>query len=110
MCYEFYGIRMVQLDTGDWDRCMGLAEEFGWHPAGTAPPDDWQGSWDGGYYSNDLQMVEESDARALGEALLHGIANEEVRERDKPTKWPDGSLRRLRGFAEFARGGRFQIG
>lgn len=109
MCYEFYGRRVEQLDAKDWDLCRGLAEEFGWHPAGTTPPDDWQGSWDGGYYCNVEQMVEESDARALGEALLRGIANEEARERDKPTKWLDGSLRRLRGFAQFALEGRFQI-
>jgi hypothetical protein len=92
-----------------WRAVLELAIEYGWQPEGTAPPDDNSGTWSGDYFSNSFQQVTDSDARALGEALLRGIATEEARERDKPTKWPDNSLRRLRGFAEFALRGGFTI-
>ena len=110
MSYDFYANHGSQhLSNRGWNECFDLAIESGWHPAGTAPPEDRQGSWGGSYFSNDFQKVEDGDARALGEALLRGIASEEARERDKPTKWPDGWLRLLRGFAEFALRGGFTI-
>jgi hypothetical protein len=110
MSYDFFSHHGSQhLNNGAWSSCFDLAIEFGWHPSCTAPPDDCEGNWCGSYFSNNFQKVEDSDARALGEALLRGIATEEARERDNPTKWPDGWLRLLRGFAEFARRGGFTI-
>jgi hypothetical protein len=111
MGYDFHADHGYQsLNISAWSWCFNLAIEHGWQPAGTAPPDDFTGNWDRGYFSNDFQKVGNSDARALGEALLRGIATEDARERDKPTKWPDNSLRRLREFAEFALRGGFEIG
>jgi hypothetical protein len=109
MGYDFYGHGYECLNESGWSSCFDLAIKYGWQPAGTAPPDDCD-VWNGGYFSNDFQKVEDSDARALGEALLRGIAMEEARERDNPSRWPNDWLRRLRGFAEFAIKGGFLIG
>src|SRR5262245_23808019 len=104
-----------------WRLVLNLAIEYGWQPTGTAPPDHgWllagtaptdsdRLSWDGGYCSNDLQKVTESDARALGEALLRAVAVVCAQEREKPTRWPDDWLRRVSKFADFALKGGFVI-
>ena len=104
-----------------WRWVLNLAIEYGWQPAGTEPPDyGWllagtaspdgnDRSWDGGYCSNDFQKVTESDARALGEALLRAVAVLDAQEREKPTKWPDDWLRRVSRFADFALKGEFVI-
>ena len=87
MGYDFYAEHGNQsLNVSAWSRCFDLAVEHGWQPAGTAPPDDCTDKWDGDYFSNDYQKVEDSDARALGVALLRGIAAEEARERDRAYK------------------------
>ncbi len=52
----------------EWDECLKRAIEFGWTPEGTV--DNWSdyGEWDGSYYGNEMQIVTDRDARALGEA------------------------------------------
>jgi len=51
-----------------WRKCLDIAIAFGWQPAGTIAPPDYDGDWNGGYCSNDFQEVSDSDARALGVA------------------------------------------
>jgi hypothetical protein len=96
-------------DAG-WRAVLELAIEYGWQPEGTAPPDDNSGTWNGNYFSNDFQQVTDSDARTLAEALLRAVAALDARERERPTKWPDDWLSRVRSFAEFASKGGFLIG
>jgi hypothetical protein len=50
---------------------FGLAEMYGWTPAGTQPLADWDLSRpsDEGYFSNDFQIVTKNDALALATAL-----------------------------------------
>jgi len=61
-----------------WPRLLRMAfEHGGWKPEGTDAPglmDEngnpyFKGEWDGGYCSNDHQMISESDARNLATAL-----------------------------------------
>jgi hypothetical protein len=106
----------------EWNFVLRFGIEHGWQPAGTmAPPDycqqhgvqpadDLIGSWDGHYDGNDSQKLTDSDARALGEALLRGVAAAKAQEREKPTKWPDDSFHRVEKFADFALKGGFYIG
>jgi hypothetical protein len=111
MGYDFYaGHGRECLNDSGWSWCFDFAIKYGWQPAGTAPPNDYDGVWCKSYFSNDFQKVDDSDARALGEALLRGIPIEEARERDNPSRWPDDRLRRLREFAVFAMKGGFVIG
>ena len=106
----------------EWGAVLRFAIDNGWRPAGTLPReygqiDDVQSaeaegnsaSWRGVYGINDGQEVTETDARALGEALLRGVAAAEALEQEKPTKWPDDSFRRVKKFADFALKGSFYI-
>ena len=74
-----------------WPKLLGLAQRYGWKPAGTRSPKyywlaqdpgDWEppfdhnpaddydpADWKGGYFSNDAQQVTAADALALAEAL-----------------------------------------
>jgi hypothetical protein len=61
-----------------WARILYLAEDHGWQPAGTVSAYDHDDPnskyyipepWDGGYASNDDQMVTSNDARAFADAL-----------------------------------------
>jgi hypothetical protein len=53
-----------------WSFFLRLAEEYGWNPAGSVPPEGVQASeWDGGYDSNDGQRVTREDAAAMAAAL-----------------------------------------
>ena len=60
-----------------WNRALQLAKDYGWKPAGTTPPGDWDpdasGTWDGSYSSNDLQEVSAADGRALADALEEAL-------------------------------------
>src|SRR5439155_23608076 len=62
-----------------WFLMLALAERYGWHPAGTAAPDElavdagiWRGEpseWDGRYFPAYGQNVTEADAKGLAAAL-----------------------------------------
>jgi hypothetical protein len=106
----------------DWHRLLNQAIEYGWEPAGTEPPDcSWEleggtktaqensAVWGGWYCTNDFQRVTDVDARNLGEALIRFAAASEAQEREKPTKWPDDSLRNITEFAHSALKGGFLI-
>ncbi len=61
-------------DTFSWARLLRLAERYGWRPAGTLMPADelqyfTDGRWDGGYLTNDDQVVTAEDAGGLADAL-----------------------------------------
>src|SRR5262245_36340842 len=98
-----------------WRECLERAIEFGWTPEGTVASPDFPGDWQGGYGTNDWQLVTDSDARGLGEALLRAAAVlSAVRANEIPNdKWPEENLEseldRLRTFANFAIKGGFII-
>jgi hypothetical protein len=54
-----------------WRSCLTIAVAFGWDPAGTIAPTDWdhRTPWDGSYFINSFQEVSDEDARSLAEAL-----------------------------------------
>ena len=45
-----------------WGYCLNIAVAFGWQPAGTVAPPDYDGEWCGSYSYNDFQEV--TDARS----------------------------------------------
>ena len=123
MGYDLMGAHDTwRFQIGAWRPVLNFAIEHGWQPEGTKAP-DYCGlygmqpaeaeahrlSWDGGYYGNDWQEVTDSDARALGEALLRGVAAAEAQERKKPTKWPDDWFRNVEKLADFVLKGGFLI-
>jgi hypothetical protein len=63
-----------RFSLSDWCMCLERSIEFGWNPEGTVAPKEHVCEWNGGYHSNDFQLVTDRDARALGEALLRAIA------------------------------------
>ncbi len=85
-----------------WADMLDLAMTHGWKPQGTQPwePEDeydcsWSGgdppTWDGGYSSNDGQVVTASDSRNLADAL----------QKAQPEKFEE--------FIQFCRQGEFRI-
>jgi hypothetical protein len=51
-----------------WSTAFDVAVSFGWHPAGTENL-EWEGKWNGGYFSADGQELNEHDAKEFGAAL-----------------------------------------
>ena len=107
----------MSLHWDDWRSLLKLAEQYGWQPEGTDQgrlsqegKDQASGhSWSGTYFSNDYQIVADSDARALGQALLR--AADDVRKRG-PRKSYDNypCLPLVAALADFGCSGRFRIG
>lgn len=126
-------------DSGDqtrftgytWALVLNLAEHYGWHAPGTAPPDGWQEAtiWPRSYDTNEGGRVRPEDARALAEALDTAIASSEF---DRSLIAIDGALQQaiaaatnvsasgempdkiewlqiLTDFAAFCRNGGFRI-
>jgi hypothetical protein len=76
-----------------WGTALKLAWEHGWEPAGTKPPEftvyasdgvtvdevatrSWRhcyANWDGGYFSNDYQVVSDEDAANIADALERAL-------------------------------------
>jgi hypothetical protein len=149
MGYDLLGKRgFFRFSEQGWYHCLDVACAFGWEPAGTQLPDgppeargnpepDWK--WDGGYGSNDWQIVTDDDAKALVAALDRaieaeraGVMTEEQRnvfygppedpfwetKEDraflKNREEAEGKLppwhERLKEFADFARQGSFRLG
>jgi len=74
---------------------LELAFEFGWKPEGTRDPrygvfdldpspDTVDREWDGDYFTNSFQLVSDSDARSLGQALLRAADDIRKRRPDAP--------------------------
>src|SRR5688500_15058490 len=61
--------------TVEWHKLIELAQEYGWQPAGTQLDEE---GWSGTYLSNDGQIVTQSDALALGNALSAAAAQLEM--------------------------------
>jgi hypothetical protein len=67
------------LASGWWSRMLTLAQQYGWQPQGTEPPDpmwEWDGdpaTWEGSYWPAVGQQVSAADAQALGEALERAL-------------------------------------
>ena len=64
-----------------------LAEDFGWQPSGTQPPEGWDaeveaiGEWNGCYSTNDGSLVTAQDALALAAALEVALASDDFEQR-----------------------------
>ena len=61
--FEYFGI---------WQKLMNLAQIYGWNPAGTQEPPQWnqeEGDWDGSYDIFAGEWVADADAHALAQAL-----------------------------------------
>ena len=57
-----------------WSKALELAEAYGWKPLGTHAPShidfyELGAEWDGGYFTNDGQIVRAEDALSLAAAL-----------------------------------------
>lgn len=79
MAYDFeradgskWGITSV-----GWRLLRHLAEQFGWEPAGTLPPEDapTDATWAGDYAGNSGQLVTAADAAELAVALRAALAS-----------------------------------
>jgi len=62
-----------------WGYLLRLAHQYGWEPQGTEGPDwgdEWApfGDWDGGYVTNDHQIVKAEDAQNMAAALKKALA------------------------------------
>ena len=70
-----------------WPIVRKLAQDFGWQPSGTQPPEGWDaeleaiGEWDGRYTSNDGALVAAQDALAFAAALETALASDDFDER-----------------------------
>lgn len=79
-----------QFTCRGWQKVLTIAEHFGWEPMGTVIREDnallffddessdkdiqqFIKSWDGNYYTNDLQTVIEKDALNLFRALMKAL-------------------------------------
>jgi hypothetical protein len=60
-----------------WSTAFDVAVAFGWHPSGTDNY-EWEGEWNGGYFSTDGQTVTDQDAKELGTALHRACSALEV--------------------------------
>src|SRR5262245_57325667 len=64
-----------RFNNRGWADVLDLAELYGWEPVGTASPRNFEtgepqyADWDGGYGSNDYQIVTAPDAAAIATAL-----------------------------------------
>jgi hypothetical protein len=63
----------ASFSPSSWRSCLDVAAAFGWEPAGTIPPSDIEGEWDGSYLSNSSQSVTDADARELARALFRAL-------------------------------------
>ena len=73
-----------------WAKALELARLYGWQPMGTRPPshlDFYQlcAEWDGGYLTNDGQMVKAEDAASLATALERSL--DDISDDNIPTDW-----------------------
>jgi hypothetical protein len=91
---------------------LEIAIAFGWQPAGTVAPPNYDREWNGTYFTNDLQEVTDSDARALGAALHQAVTSLRTREAltEEQTKAVDGiNIDIVCSLADYAASGGFAI-
>lgn len=74
-----------------WKRLFNLACRYGWEPQGTIDPDasykddpeydpEHVKNWDGGYFSNDEQLVNVEDAKEMAKAIEKYLSQPHIRE------------------------------
>ena len=112
----------LSMDWDTWRSCFRIASAFGWSPAGTAPPDDFDEvrraanptvKWDGGYFSNDYQRVTDADAKDFAAALfraLRAVRSGEMLTVEQHLALPSAEPGFIEALAWFARTGEFEIG
>ena len=63
-----------------WAFLLNLAERYGWKPAGTDAPTDWDHSeeWPRTYDSSDGQIVTRPDAKALAKAIAAALDDNDL--------------------------------
>lgn len=77
MSYELFNPSTTlcrTLSRQSWAKTLELARIYGWQPQGTRPPSIYDfrclgADWDGGYLTNDGQMIKAEDALSLAAAL-----------------------------------------
>jgi hypothetical protein len=103
-----------------WEVYRGVAEAFGWRPAGTVAPEGHVGSWPGHYGGNACQRVTAADAAALADALGRAVGSAEFEgvlfrvwgmdpDEDVRRLLPEWERPRVVELIEFCRGGGFRI-
>ncbi len=73
-----------------WAKALELARLYGWQPRGTQPPALFDfyalnAEWNGTYLTNDGQVVQAEDARALAAALERSL--DRIPEVVSPMEW-----------------------
>ena len=123
-------------DYFSWHKLLRVAERSGWRPVGTLLPSERMeeipdGRWDGGYTSNDYQIVTAVDAEHLATALERALPDISDADMLAPVRTeeggiviaPDGpeiddldwfcgpeSKEHIRAFIRYCRAGAFSIG
>jgi hypothetical protein len=114
MGYELFGHGGASFNSAAWGSSLVVAEAFGWEPTGTIMPDDCEGTWNGSYFSNDLQRVTRQDARELGLALHRAIAairaGNALTEEHAKAVAEGFDIRSAEMLGDYALGGEFVIG
>jgi len=93
---------VFSLNWTGWRLMYETAVNNGWEPVGTEPNErapQMPDRWDGGYFSNDFQIVTAEDAANMADALDRSL---EFNVTDDDEYIID--------FIRFARGGAFKIG
>lgn len=69
----------IKLTYRHWAVMLTRAETFGWQPAGTIAPKDWDGTdeWTGRYDSSDGQLVTDEDAKNLAKHLHGAVVSDQ---------------------------------
>ena len=119
-----------------WHRLLILAQYFGWKPMGTVPSEritkcylgdrdsdkkavqEFIKNWEGGYDSNDFQLVVKEDALNLADALMKAMEvlpdeglDLEYFSKDRAIDYFSGRAWRnyLKEFIQFCNNGEFRI-
>ena len=93
-CGEF------DLDARTWQLLLSVASVFGWHPAGTLPPEDnVTAAWDGRYTPTEGQEMTRHDALALAVALERALDDlpDAIVNRESETRSSLSALEELGG-------------
>lgn len=112
----------VRFTGSGWDLALAVAKHYGWQPAGTPKPSEWDvkkhGAWDDGYWANAGQQVTAGDAAALADALERAIVASDLAQvvgriwqsiGDSSHEDPERFRGRLTEFHSLARQGSFRI-
>ena len=99
--------RALCLPHWAWQELLGTAEQNGWKPVGTEPPNlpdgyESPGGWQGGYLTNDYQLVTTGDAQGIADGVASGL------QANAPLRYCRDST--AEEFIQFCRSGEFCIG